>query len=164
MKWKIIISAHLHHGRYIYGHFRISVQYTFPRWSKRIFKIQLSIHVIKKKKSFLHYYCCRYQWNGSPLLISQPKDGKLAVENCSSCGGTLVFELQLVPPLLQFLRFPGQSGQIIYLHFLITMLITTIFYTFCMVMSIRTHRCKWYLNFKLYVSCFSHCLCISRDI
>lgn len=95
-----------------------------------------------KKKSFLHYYCCRYQWNGSPLLISQPKDGKLAVENCSSCGGTLVFELQLVPPILQFLRFPGQSGQIIYLHFLITMLITTIFYTFCMVMSIHTHRCK----------------------
>ncbi|XP_025091518.1 programmed cell death protein 2-like isoform X2 [Pomacea canaliculata] len=53
--------------------------------------------------------CIRYQWNGSPLLISQPKDGKLAVENCSSCGGTLVFELQLVPPILQFLRFPGQS-------------------------------------------------------
>ncbi|XP_076456631.1 programmed cell death protein 2-like isoform X2 [Babylonia areolata] len=52
--------------------------------------------------------CIRYQWNGSPLLMSKAS-APLAAGRCEQCQAPRLFELQLVPPLIPLLKFPAQS-------------------------------------------------------
>ncbi|KAJ7994410.1 hypothetical protein DPEC_G00248990 [Dallia pectoralis] len=47
----------------------------------------------------------RYSWNGSPLFLSRPPaDLAQIVTGCSRCGGTRVFEFQLMPALVSLLQ------------------------------------------------------------
>ncbi|KAL8586558.1 hypothetical protein ACOMHN_053911 [Nucella lapillus] len=61
-----------------------------------------------KKLQACPQQCVRYQWKGSPLLISKSSQ-PLTVSKCERCQAPRVFELQLVPPLIPFLTFPGQT-------------------------------------------------------
>ncbi|KAK7091560.1 programmed cell death protein 2-like [Littorina saxatilis] len=56
--------------------------------------------------------CVRYQWNGSPLLMSKPR-GTSTVDRCQHCGSSQVFELQLVPPLIPLLKLPGETESLV---------------------------------------------------
>jgi len=54
--------------------------------------------------------CCRYQWNGQPLFISE-----LSAElpsSCCHCGGLLVFEFQLMPGLVNKLKVLGTNSKL----------------------------------------------------
>eukprot|EP00126_Sphaerothecum_destruens_P002387 Sdes_comp15827_c0_seq1m4904 len=47
---------------------------------------------------------CRYERGGQPLWVSDQIDQKLNSLCCKSCGGKVVFEFQILPQLLYFLR------------------------------------------------------------
>ncbi|XP_061175530.1 programmed cell death protein 2-like [Saccostrea echinata] len=70
-------------------------------------------HRFLKQTSICPQQCVRYQWNGSPLYIKEMSPSeKTAITNrsCPSCGGPVVFELQLMPALVNFLQLPENSG------------------------------------------------------
>ena len=50
-------------------------------------------------------FLCRYNWKGEPLLITDnqrtPQHGEVT---CKSCGAPIVFEFQLMPPLVYMLQ------------------------------------------------------------
>lgn len=48
----------------------------------------------------------RYQWNGTPLLITDKTSP--TPSPCQHCGAPRVFELQLMPPLVYLLRSGSQ--------------------------------------------------------
>uniref|UniRef100_A0A0B6ZVD7 Programmed cell death protein 2 C-terminal domain-containing protein n=1 Tax=Arion vulgaris TaxID=1028688 RepID=A0A0B6ZVD7_9EUPU len=50
--------------------------------------------------------CVRYERGGSPLLVSGLTEQ--TIKRCSHCGGEFIFELQLLPPLIPFLK--AQNG------------------------------------------------------
>jgi len=51
----------------------------------------------------------RYSWSGTPLLMS-PLSGASDVQTCHSCGAKRVFEMQLLPTLLHFLKCDRSGG------------------------------------------------------
>ena len=58
-----------------------------------------------KNEVIIYYsliYMRRYQWNGTPLLITDQT--LLAPLACQHCGAPRVFELQLMPPLVYLLK------------------------------------------------------------
>ncbi|KAJ8318811.1 hypothetical protein KUTeg_003902 [Tegillarca granosa] len=67
-------------------------------------------HKFIKKTSICPQQCIRYQWNGTPLFISTPKDKKALNYKCVHCGEENVYELQLMPALVNVLQIPGMSG------------------------------------------------------
>lgn len=56
---------------------------------------------------------CRFEWNGSPLYISKPDSHLTAKNICTSCGGELVFELQILPGLINSLKCINNRGNIV---------------------------------------------------
>ena len=51
----------------------------------------------------------RYEWNGTPLLMRElpPKE---PVTRCQHCGGEMVFEFQLMPSLVNYLKTVETAG------------------------------------------------------
>ncbi|KAK3091203.1 hypothetical protein FSP39_017923 [Pinctada imbricata] len=70
-------------------------------------------HHFTKQVSVCPQQCIRYQWNGTPLYISTPTPDVLNAGKilCKYCGVPLVFELQLMPALVNYLKLPDQSDQ-----------------------------------------------------
>ncbi|XP_013384996.1 programmed cell death protein 2-like [Lingula anatina] len=58
----------------------------------------------KKRISLCPQQCIRYQWAGEPLYISQALGSSWKCPPCQSCGSPRVFELQLLPTLVNVLR------------------------------------------------------------
>lgn len=57
--------------------------------------------------SLLWLFCCRYEWNGKPLILSSRSKVRPSLEtipNCSKCNSPRVFELQLMPSLVNYLK------------------------------------------------------------
>ncbi|XP_062615749.1 programmed cell death protein 2-like [Saccostrea cucullata] len=70
-------------------------------------------HRFLKQTSVCPQQCVRYQWNGSPLYMGEmsPSERSIIInQSCRSCNGPVVFELQLMPALINFLQFPETSG------------------------------------------------------
>ncbi|XP_033755990.1 programmed cell death protein 2-like [Pecten maximus] len=53
--------------------------------------------------------CIRYHWNGNPLYISRPDPKLTSTLVCNNCGGQAVYELQLLPALVNFLHVQDKS-------------------------------------------------------
>ena len=58
---------------------------------------------------------CRYSWNGAPLYVTQPTGLNVTPPKCR-CGASRVFELQLLPSMINYLvsssgeeQFPRSS-------------------------------------------------------
>lgn len=66
-----------------------------------------AFHKFKKRIQHCKEQCLRYEWNGSPLLISEIVKPTQATDNippCSNCGCDRVFEMQLMPALASLLQ------------------------------------------------------------
>ncbi len=59
----------------------------------------------------------RYSLNGSPLYITSPSNPAstqaMCIPCCEYCGASRIFELQLMPGLVNFLKIQGQDGEYI---------------------------------------------------
>ncbi|XP_038052461.1 programmed cell death protein 2-like [Patiria miniata] len=53
--------------------------------------------------------CIRYSWNGTPLYLTSPSEGTL-IPSCPHCGSQRVFEVQLMPQLINALHDADQPG------------------------------------------------------
>ncbi|XP_048761769.2 programmed cell death protein 2-like isoform X3 [Ostrea edulis] len=70
-------------------------------------------HRFRKQTALCPSQCVRYQWNGRPLYIRESSPSqKSTIDNksCPSCGGPVVFELQLMPALVNFLQTSENAG------------------------------------------------------
>ncbi|WAQ95843.1 PDD2L-like protein [Mya arenaria] len=65
-------------------------------------------HAFMKRVTICPEQTIRYQWSGEPLYISTPVTAPPS--QCSHCQGPVVFELQLMPALVNKLHFPGHFG------------------------------------------------------
>lgn len=59
-------------------------------------------HKFSKRLLDCPYQCVRYSWTGSPIL--NRSDVNISATFCEACGAERVFELQLMPALVNFLR------------------------------------------------------------
>lgn len=70
-------------------------------------------HRFRKQTAACPQQCVRYQWNGSPLFIKDLSPSERSTYTnrfCPSCGGEVVFELQLMPALVNFLQTSEKAG------------------------------------------------------
>nr|XP_002130893.1 programmed cell death protein 2-like [Ciona intestinalis] len=67
-----------------------------------------AFHKFHKKISLLPHQCIRYNYGGSPLLLSDC-DVTMSIPPCSSCGKSLTFEFQLLPGLLPTVHIDGED-------------------------------------------------------
>lgn len=52
-----------------------------------------------------------YEWSGSPLILTKiPGNQRSSTEKCRSCQSSCVFEFQLMPALVNFLKIDNQIG------------------------------------------------------
>ncbi|XP_060068597.1 programmed cell death protein 2-like [Ylistrum balloti] len=57
--------------------------------------------------------CVRYHWNGNPWYISRPDPKMARTLVCGQCGSLAVYELQLLPALINFLHVHDKSDLVI---------------------------------------------------
>lgn len=68
-------------------------------------------HKFMKRLSSCPQQCVRYEWNGTPLFVSAPHSPLPA--HCIHCGGPVVFELQLMPALINHLKLSEGTGNVL---------------------------------------------------
>lgn len=70
-------------------------------------------HRFRKQTAVCPQQCVRYHWNGCPLFIKELSPSERSTytnRSCPSCGGDVVFELQLMPALVNFLQTSEKAG------------------------------------------------------
>ncbi|KAK6173738.1 hypothetical protein SNE40_017142 [Patella caerulea] len=61
-------------------------------------------HKFLKRLKLCPRQCIRYCWNDKPMFISPPRDIGVREITCTNCQAKCVFELQLMPPLVNYLK------------------------------------------------------------
>ncbi|ESP03421.1 hypothetical protein LOTGIDRAFT_87533, partial [Lottia gigantea] len=61
-------------------------------------------HKFLKRLKRCPQQCIRYEWNGEPFFITKPSKDQQRELTCPNCRSQCVFELQLMPPLVNYLH------------------------------------------------------------
>lgn len=69
----------------------------------------LTFHKFLKRVSLCPQQCIRYEWSGTPLFIKELPTAD-SPTRCRHCGGETVFEFQLMPALVNYLKAAETTG------------------------------------------------------